>query len=72
MSILHQSMCIFKASLSSLYDGWAKYKEKVPDVSDPNQIVRARSSVVSDLRSETKGSRFEAGCCLCAEISSLQ
>ena len=22
MSVLHQSMCIFKASLSSLYDGW--------------------------------------------------
>ena len=39
MSVLHQSMCIFKAGLSSSYDGWAKYKEKVPDVSDPSQIV---------------------------------
>ena len=39
MSVLHQSMCIFKAGLSSSYDGWAKYKEKVPDVSDPNQNV---------------------------------
>ena len=29
-------------------------------------------SVVSDLRSETKGSRFESGCQLCAEVSSLQ
>ena len=36
MSVLHQSMCIFKAGLSSSYDCWAKYKEKVPDVSDPN------------------------------------
>ena len=24
---------------SSSYDSWAKYKEKVPDVSDPNQNV---------------------------------
>ena len=39
MSILDQSMCTFKAGLSSSYDGWAKYKEKVPDVSDPNQNV---------------------------------
>ena len=35
-------------------------------------VVRARSLVVSDLRSETKGSRFESGCQLCAEVSSLQ
>ena len=27
---------------------------------------------VSDLRSETKGSRFEFGCYLCVEVSSLQ
>ena len=39
MSLLHQSMCIFKAVLSGLHDGCAKYKEKVPDVSDPNQNV---------------------------------
>ena len=32
-------MCIFKAGLSSLSDGWAKYKGKVPDVSDSNQNV---------------------------------
>ena len=31
MPILHQSMCIIKAGLSSSYDCWAKYKEKVPD-----------------------------------------
>ena len=36
------------------------------------QVARARSLVVSDLRSETKGSRFESGCQLCAEVSSLQ
>ena len=39
MSVRHCSMCIFKASLSCSYDCWAKYKEKVPDVSDPNQNV---------------------------------
>ena len=39
LSILHQSMCIVKTGLSSLSDGWAKYKEKVPDVSDSNQNV---------------------------------
>ena len=33
---------------------------------------RARSLVVSDLRSETKDSQFESGCQLCAEVSSLQ
>ena len=32
-------MCIFKAGLSSSYDDCAKYNEKVPDVSDPNQNV---------------------------------
>ena len=37
-SVLDQSMCILKAgSLSSSYDGQAKYKEKASDVSDPNQ-----------------------------------
>ena len=40
MSFLHQSMYIFKAGLSSSYYGWAKYKEKVTDVSDPNQTGR--------------------------------
>ena len=40
MSVLHQSMSIFKGGISSSYDGgWAKYKEKVPDVSDLNQNV---------------------------------
>ena len=39
MLVLHQSMCIFKDGLSCLNDGQAKYKEKVPDVSDPKQNV---------------------------------
>ena len=33
---------------------------------------RARSLVVSDLCTETKGSQFESGCYVCAEVSSLQ
>ena len=37
ISVLHQSMCIFKASLSSLSNGWAKYTEKVS-----NQNVETR------------------------------
>ena len=37
ISVLHQSMCIFKAGLSSSNDGWAKYKERVLGVSDHNQ-----------------------------------
>ena len=39
--------------------------EKCPQTS-------TRSLVVSDLRSETKGSRFESGSWLCAQVSSLQ
>ena len=41
MSVLHQSMCIFKALKSSSYDCWVIYKEKVPGMSDPNQNVEA-------------------------------
>ena len=37
ISVLSQSMCIFKAGLSSLSDGWAKYKEKMCDMLDSNQ-----------------------------------
>ena len=33
------SMCVFKAGLSNLIDGWAKYKVKVLDMSDSNQNV---------------------------------
>ena len=35
-------------------------------------IKNVRSLVVSDLRSDTKGCRFEFGCWLFAEMSSLQ
>ena len=35
-------MCTVKADLSSLSDGLAKYKEKVPDVTDPNQNVEKK------------------------------
>ena len=31
------------AGLTSSHDDWAKCKEKVPDVSDPNQNVETRS-----------------------------
>ena len=43
MSIFQSSQCVFNAGPSSSYDGWAKCKEKVPDVSDPNQNVETRS-----------------------------
>ena len=35
------------------------------------ELMKLRSLVVSDLRSETKGSRSESVCWLCAEVSSL-
>ena len=34
--------------------------------------LRARSLVDNNLRSETIGSRFESGCYVCIEVSSLQ
>ena len=43
MSVLHQSMCMFKVGLSSLRDSSlssAKYKERVPDVSDSTQNIK--------------------------------
>ena len=51
MLVLHQSMCIFKAGLSSSYDCWAKYKEKVPDVSGPNQMLKENAVPNSSLHS---------------------
>ena len=44
MSVLHHSLSIFKAAVSSLSDGWAKYKEKVSDVSDSNQNFETTTS----------------------------
>ena len=35
-------MYIFKAGVSSSHDGWAKYKEKVPDALHPNQNVETK------------------------------
>ena len=32
MTIFHQDVYTFKAGLSSLRDGWAKYKVKIPDM----------------------------------------
>ena len=40
MSVLHQSMCNFKDCCSSLSDGQAKYKEKVPDLSDSTKMLK--------------------------------
>ena len=45
-------------------------KETPLTTSLPENTVRV--FVVSDLRYETKGSRFESGFYLCAEVSSLQ
>ena len=42
------------------------------DQEEASEDKDKKSLVVSDLRSETKGSRFESGCWLCAEVSSLQ
>ena len=33
-------MCILKAGFSNLNDGWPKYKEKIPAVTDFNQNVK--------------------------------
>ena len=35
---------VFNARLSSSYDGWAKCKEKVPDGSDPNQMLKQEAT----------------------------
>ena len=49
LSVLYQSICIFKAGLSSLSDDWAKYKEKVPDVSDSNHMLKQDAIPISSL-----------------------
>ena len=45
---------------------------KSDNVEIMNGTDTINSLVVSDMRSVTKGSRFESGCQLCAEVSSLQ
>ena len=42
---------------------YAKKKPNIPEADGDRE-----AKVVSDLRSETKGSRFESGCQLCAEV----
>ena len=44
ISVLHRSLCIFKAGLLSLSDGWAKCKQKVTDMSDSNQNLETTIS----------------------------
>ena len=39
ISVLHQGMCIFNATFSNLSDSCTEYKEKIHDVSDPNQNI---------------------------------
>ena len=43
-NVCYEHLPVFKAGLSSSYDGWGKCKEKVPDVSDPNQNVETTCS----------------------------
>ena len=51
MTVLCTKVWAFsKAGLSSSYDGWAKCKEKVPDVSDPNQNVETTNSSLHNLK----------------------
>ena len=40
---MYDHLPVFKACLSISFDGWAKCKEKVPNLSDSNQIVERRS-----------------------------
>ena len=37
-------ICAFARLVSQVHDCWAKCKEKVPDVSDPNQNVETTSN----------------------------
>ena len=46
----YEHFSVFNAGLSSSYDGWAKCKEKVPDVSDPNQNVETTNSSLHNLK----------------------
>ena len=50
----------------------AKRKAKEEEKQSFEAVLRERSLVVSDLHSEMKGSWFESGCLLCAEVNSLQ
>ena len=49
LSVLHQSMCILKTSLSSLSDDWAKYKVKVPMCQIPTKMSKQQAIPNSSL-----------------------
>ena len=71
-----------RTKISDIYRSGQKFYRVVPKVQYLDHyyskltyaiclsFLRARSFVVSDLRLETKGSRFESGCYLCAEVRS--
>ena len=48
------------------------YERQISPLSLGGKKLPARSLMVSDLRLETKRSRFESRCYLCAEVRSLQ
>ena len=53
MSVRHQSMCIFKAGLSSLSDGWANIKKKYLICQIPIKILKQHpipNSILQNLR----------------------
>ena len=45
----YEDLPVFKAGISSSYDGWAKCKEKVPDVSDPIKMLKQHAIPNSSL-----------------------
>ena len=47
-------------------------KEKIFTFATLHSALKIVGLVVRDLRSEAKGSQFESGCYLCAELNSLQ
>ena len=69
-----ESISIFKSKLFSFIRSVQSNIYNIFDSKGLTFLIRlnSRSLVVSDLRSETKGSRFESGCQLSAEVSSLQ
>ena len=66
------SICLSIYSCLSYIRTWGENGNKKLKNTSQNTKSRARSLMVSDLRSETKDSRFESGCYLCAEVSYLQ
>ena len=49
ISVLNQGLCIFKAGLSSLYDGWARYKKKYLMRQIPIEILKVQAIPNSSL-----------------------